>query len=156
MERNSRDFRARIAQIDVNAEHICDLLEARRQQPGSVIKALYFPKYQTPEHYRARLRPHRDGEPAAGYGGLFSLTFKTVEAAAAFFDGLQCCKGPSLGTAFTLSCPYTLLAHFTELEWAAELGVDEALVRISIGTEELSLIRKWIEDALEAAQRCTV
>lgn len=32
---------------------------------------------------------------------------------------LQVAKGPGFGTNFTLACPYTLLAHYTELEWAA-------------------------------------
>ncbi len=31
----------------------------------------------------------------------------------------QVAKGPGFGTNFTLACPYTLLAHYTELEWAA-------------------------------------
>jgi cystathionine gamma-synthase len=30
----------------------------------------------------------------------------------AFFDALDTHKGPSLGTNFTLACPYTLLAHY--------------------------------------------
>ena len=28
-------------------------------------------------------------------------------------------KGPSLGTNFTLACPYTILGHYLELDWAA-------------------------------------
>ncbi|KAF9239783.1 pyridoxal phosphate-dependent transferase [Melanogaster broomeanus] len=43
----------------------------------------------------------------------------------AFFDTLACLKGPSLGTNFTLACPYTILAHYTELPWAAQYGVEE-------------------------------
>jgi cystathionine gamma-synthase len=35
--------------------------------------------------------------------------------------------------------PYTILAHFTELEWAAEFGVEEGLVRISVGMEDTNM-----------------
>ena len=38
------------------------------------------------------------------------------------------------GTNFLLAYPYTILAHFAELEWTAEFGVEEGLVRISVGT----------------------
>ena len=44
-------------------------------------------------------------------------------------------KGPSLGTSFTLVSPYTLLAHYYELPWAAEFGVSDRLIRVSVGTE---------------------
>jgi cystathionine gamma-synthase len=53
-----------------------------------------------------------------------------------FFDALNIAKGPSLGANFTLVCPYTLLAHYTELEWAESFGVDRRLVRVSVGLED--------------------
>lgn len=46
-----------------------------------------------------------------------SVTFPTKEDVTTFFDALETAKGPSLGTNFTLSSPYTLLAHYGELEW---------------------------------------
>ena len=91
--------------------------------------------------------------PNAGYGHLFSLTFTHPVAARAFFDALGCEKGPSLGTNFTLSCPFVVLAHYTELEWAKSYGVDPDLVRISVGLEDVSVLRRWIEHALEAARK---
>jgi cystathionine gamma-synthase len=36
-----------------------------------------------------------------------------------FFDALDTVKGPSLGTNFTLSSPYVILAHYGELEWVS-------------------------------------
>jgi hypothetical protein len=32
--------------------------------------------------------------------------------------------GPGFGTNFTLACPYTILAHYDDLAWAEECGVD--------------------------------
>ena len=43
-------------------------------------------------------------------------------------------------TNFSLACPYMILVHFAELEWAAEYGVEEGLVRISAGTENTNIL----------------
>jgi cystathionine gamma-synthase len=78
----------------------------------------------------------RDG---GGYGGLFSFVLKDAEKVSpGYFDRLKVSKGPSLGTNFTLACPYTLLAHYDELEWAESCGVDRFLIRVSAGLEPVS------------------
>lgn len=167
MERNSRNFQDRIAFENQNAEMICDTLRARRAHgpvpPGiipvatsnrpSVIKEVYYPKFMTPSHYVASLRPPNPALPnSSGFGALFSLTFTSLTASKAFFDALACYKGPSLGTNFTIACPYTILAHYTETDWALGWGVEKGLVRVSIGLEEPELLLQWFEDALDAAQ----
>ena len=43
-----------------------------------------------------------------------------------------------LGTTFTLACPFTLLAHYGELDWAESCGVSRYLIRISVGLEEVA------------------
>ena len=161
MERNSRDFKQRIRLIDSNAEAVCDFLRERSLAGGAsspTIKEVFYPKYITPENYNhCRIKDHSsiDGKAVGGYGGLFSLTFTSLKASLAFFDALPCYKGPSLGTNFTLACPYTILAHFTELEWAAEFGVEEGLVRISVGTEDTDVLLRNFEVALAAAEAVT-
>ena len=161
MERNSRDFKQRIRLIDSNAEAICDFLRQRSLAGGAsspAIKEVFYPKYITPENYNhCRIKEYSsvDGKAVGGgggYGGLFSLTFTSLAASSAFFDALPCYKGPSLGTNFTLACPYTILAHFAELEWAAEFGVEEGLVRISVGTEDTNVLLRLFEVALAAAE----
>lgn len=152
MERNSRNFSQRAAQIDANAEHVCDFLYAasqhqrQRQQPSSPIAEVFYPKWQTANHYAARRLP------GGGFGGLFSLAFASQAAAEAFYDALSCDKGPSLGTNFTLACPYTILAHYTELDWAAQYGVPRSLVRVSIGLEDTDTLHKIFAGALKAAE----
>jgi cystathionine gamma-synthase len=139
LERNSRDFISRIARINQNAEALCELILKQD------IKALHYPKFgETSENYEAIKAPE------GGYGGLLSITFETVEEATVFYDALQTCKGPSLGTNFTLSSPYTLLAHFTELPWAETWGVDQALVRISVGLEQTDTLLQTFEAAFDA------
>jgi cystathionine gamma-synthase len=72
-----------------------------------------------------------------GFGGLVSIELHGGEsAAAAFYDALEISKGPSLGTNFSLVSPYTLLAHYNELDWAAERGAPRNLIRIWVGLED--------------------
>ena len=142
MERNSRDFRRRTGIIDKNTEAICDFLRTQT----SIVKEVYYPKYTTPEHYA------RCQVTGGGYGGLFSITFHKPEASRAFFDALPFYKGPSLGTNFTLVCPYTILGHYLELDWAAGYGVDPNLVRVSIGMEDLQVLLQGFQTALDAAK----
>ena len=74
------------------------------------------------------------------------------EVAHAFYDNLPCAKGPSLGTNFTLSCCYTVLAHFHELDWAASQGIDADLVRISVGMEDKETLLQALRVAIKAAE----
>lgn len=175
MERNSRDFRPRVSKINQSTEVICDFLNNYTVETGKtlsdfsysdrmnlqpVLTKIYYPKYITPEHYRARMRHMPtslsattfDQRYKAGYGGLFSITFTSLLASKVFFDTLPCCKGPSLGTNFTLASPYVVLAHYLELDWAAQFEVEEGLVRVSIGLEDQETLQKWFRKALEAAE----
>ena len=76
-----------------------------------------------------------------------------MEDAATFYDHLNTQKGPSLGTNFTLSSPFVILAHFTELEWAASYGCEASLVRFSIGLEETEALKGVFEYALAAISK---
>ncbi|KAI2364133.1 Cystathionine gamma-synthase, partial [Ophidiomyces ophidiicola] len=111
-------------------------------------KEIFYPKYSPTKHLYDICR-----NPKGGYGGLFSITFWTTTTAMAFFDALNVMKGPSLGTNFTLSSPYTLLAHYGELEWANSFGVASDLVRISVGLEDVSILESIFDRALDAARR---
>jgi cystathionine gamma-synthase len=101
----------------------------------------------------------RDGdgfEEVARHGGgrgcLLSFVLKDATKAPAVYDNLQVSKGPSLGTNFTLCCPYTLLAHYTELEWAARCGVRADLLRVSVGLEEIDDLTARFARALASAR----
>ena len=88
--------------------------------------------------------------PGGGRGCLFSFVLKNEESAAAFYDNVHLTKGPSLGTNFSLCCPYTLLAHYQELDWAAACGVPRHLLRVSAGLEPVEqLIRRFAAALVE-------
>jgi cystathionine gamma-synthase len=144
MERNSRDFISRIERINRNAEAICDILGTH-----TAVKAVYYPKVVSSRPYYDACRTEN-----GGYGGLLSVTFHTKEQAVAFFDHIQTAKGPSLGTNFTLVSPYAVLAHYSELEWAASFGVEPDLIRISVGLEETQELSTIFLKALKAAENC--
>ncbi|THH13187.1 hypothetical protein EW146_g7002 [Bondarzewia mesenterica] len=148
MERNSRDFLHRVNIINDNAEAVCNVLRSA----SPVIKEVFYPKWQTYANYDA-CRVKSSSGKGGGYGGLFSLLFASFPAAREFYDALPFAKGPSLGTNFTLACPYAILAHFEELEWAAQYGVPDGLVRVSVGLEEKGVLLEGILIAVKAAER---
>ncbi|KAF1956543.1 cystathionine gamma-synthase-like protein [Byssothecium circinans] len=144
LERNSRDFVSRIERINANAEAICEVL---RSHPR-VVKKVYYPKYSETRTYYDKCRT-----PNGGYGGLLSVIFHEKEDSVVFFDTLDSCKGPSLGTNFTLSSPYVILAHYWELDWVASWGVEADLVRVSVGLEETSKLIATFQRALDALSK---
>jgi cystathionine gamma-synthase len=86
-----------------------------------------------------------------GYGGLLSFVLKSPKKTPKVYDALRLCKGPSFGTPFTLVCPYTLLAHYQELEWAEACGVPPNLLRVSCGLEPIETIIAAFEEAFAHA-----
>ncbi|KAG6048559.1 hypothetical protein E4U17_007106 [Claviceps sp. LM77 group G4] len=142
MERNSRDFLNRMDRINVNAEFICTMLIGH-----PIVKRVFYPKYNSSRRFYEDFRL-----AGKGYGGLLSIVFKTKTQARAFYDSMEIAKGPSLGTNFTLCSPYVLLAHYKELDWAAQFGVEEHLVRVSVGLEDTDLLEQTFIKALKATE----
>ena len=88
-------------------------------------------------------------EGTTGYGSLFSLVLKEKANAQVFYDRLNVAKGPGFGTNFTMVCPYTMIAHFNELEWCQQYGVDPSLIRVWVGLEEPDALKLTFEEALD-------
>ena len=51
------------------------------------------------------------------------------------FERLEVSRGISLGTSYTLVSPYVQLAHYHELAWVRQCGIDPYLLRVAVGTE---------------------
>jgi cystathionine gamma-synthase len=142
-EELSRDADARVRRASATALEVAEWLRA---QPG--VEAVYYPRFQHRELYDRLRRP--DG----GYGGLFSFVLRdAARTSAPFYNALELCKGPNLGTTFTLCCPFTLLAHYGELDWAESCGVSRWLLRLSVGQEEPGVLIDRLERALAVAGR---
>ncbi len=123
LEVNSRDFVSRVQRMNHNASALTEFLKSH-----PAVERVWYPA--SPSEFGRMARP------GGGRGCLFSFLLRDEAAAARFYDKVQLSKGPSLGTNFSLCCPYTLLAHYQELDWAASCGVPRHLLRISAGLEE--------------------
>ncbi len=137
---NMKDFPERMRKSNANAELVADYL-AEHPAVGRV----WYPK-STSAHEYLSLRKN-DG----GYGGLLSFTLKNPRKIAKVYDALRLNKGPSFGTNFTLVSPYTMLAHYDELDWAEGCGVSSNLLRVSAGVEEPEVILSALARALDLA-----
>ncbi|MGJ8676871.1 MAG: PLP-dependent transferase [Akkermansiaceae bacterium] len=124
LARNISGFHRRILLANQNGEKLTELLLSH-----AAVEFVWYPKNTTPELYETLKRG------GGGYGGLISFVLKNRKKSAKFFDSLRISKGPSLGTEFSLACPYTLLAHYDEIEWAEGCGVERDLIRVSCGIE---------------------
>lgn len=140
LDQYATDFTERMERVNRTTAEVCAWLH---QHP--LVKTVYYPAYQTRELYDA-LR-----KPGGGYSGLFSiLLHEAATRTAPFYNHLAFNKGPNLGTTFSLCCPYTLLAHYDELDWARQCGVSRHLLRFSIGLEEPADLIARLEKAFAA------
>ena len=139
LEINSRDVRQRVTTINCTAAIL-----ARRFAEHPLIASVYHPSLSAGA---CELKSQDRGD-----GGLMSIVLRNPEKTTpVFFDNLEICKGPNLGTNFTLCCPYTILAHYTELEFVESCGVSRWLLRVSIGTEPVEELWSRFEKAFAVA-----
>lgn len=138
LEKNSRDFPKRVRRSSHNAAALAAML---RSHPK--VASVWYPGGRH-DGLEEILRP------GAGYGCLLSFILRNPADAPVVYDSLRVSKGPSLGTNFTLVCPYTLLAHYQELDWAESCGVPSHLLRVSAGLEETSDLLERFRAALAA------
>ncbi|MEM6820820.1 MAG: PLP-dependent transferase [Verrucomicrobiota bacterium] len=138
LECQSKDYLDRAQQINQKTKVLVDMLV---DHPS--IDAVYYPDHDATHNYQKAMKVN------GGFGGLFSFVLKNPESTSeSFYDQLELSKGPSLGTNFSLVCPYTLLAHYHELDWAESCGVSRWLIRVSIGLEESNVLTERFKAAL--------
>lgn len=140
LEKNSRNF---VERVKVMSRNSVGLYEMLSEHPA--VEKVFHAIADESGLYDHLIREE------GGHGCLLSFVLKDKTKAPAIYDALEFCKGPSLGTNFTLVCPYTLLAHYDELDWADSCGVDRTLFRVSCGLEPLEVILERMERALSLA-----
>ena len=139
LDQGSEDVVERVHQLNRNTLFLAEHL---RDHPA--VKKVFHPGEC--KNFKALQRP------GAGHGCLLSFELKGgTPSAQKVYDALAVCKGPSLGTAFTLVCPYVLLAHYNELVWAKRCDVPSHLLRVSVGLEEQQDVWKRFLLALDSA-----
>nr|CCA15948.1 unnamed protein product [Albugo laibachii Nc14] len=153
----SASLQSRVNKVNASAHYIVE-----RLQNSSFTENVYYPAFD--ENTRDTFVRYQSSArfTAQSFGSLISVQLKEEgdgrdpdgmhSNAHIFYDALEIAKGPSLGTNFTLSCPYTLLAHYTELDFAESCGVNRRLIRISIGLEKREDIWRVIANAFKAVR----
>ncbi len=137
---NSEDFPERNSRINETTELLADFMN---NHPD--VDTVWYPKFVAPLFTKYQ---HADG----GFGGLFSIHLGSHICQRTFYDVLNVAKGPSLGTNFTLVCPYTLLAHYHELDFALTHKVPPNLIRIAVGLEDYSDLEEKFAYALDKSR----
>jgi cystathionine gamma-synthase len=154
MYHNSQDFLARSSQVNATSEKLADWLQSHPN-----VQTVYYPKFTQPDLYNTlRHEDHKQHADAphpvhtSGYGGLMAILLEPHTCQRTFYDTLAIYKGPSLGTNFSLACPYTLLAHYHELEFARAYKVSPNLIRIAVGLESYDDLKDRFELALNKSR----
>jgi cystathionine gamma-synthase len=138
LDDQARSFPERMKRHNENGLYIAERL---RRHPA--VERVWYPKWESGDAYEAVRRP------GGGWGALVTFLPKNGETRSPIiYDRLEVCKGPSLGAVFTLACPFTLLAHYTELDWAEACGVSRYLIRLSVGLEDPEELWQRFEMAL--------
>jgi cystathionine gamma-synthase len=137
---NMKGYAKRMKSVNANGLELAEWLS---NHPA--VANVWHPSLTTRENYDAVRRK------SGGYGGLLSFVLKNQKKTPKVYDALRLSKGPSFGTTFTLVCPYVLLAHYPELEWAEACGVPANLLRVSCGNEPIETIKAAFTDALALA-----
>ena len=137
--RNSAEFSGRVSESNRSGLAIAEYLDSRDE-----IAKVWYPSLVDREVYDTLRR--RDG----GYGGLVSFLLRDPNRTPEFYKAMRFSKGPSLGTDYSLLCPYTLLAHYSELPWAESCGVGAELLRLSVGREPIDELLARLDEAFSA------
>ncbi|QKX54315.1 uncharacterized protein TRUGW13939_01401 [Talaromyces rugulosus] len=140
---NSSDFATRVNKCNKTALQIANFL---RSHPS--VKSVNYPNTVATAPLYERYR-----RAEGGYGFLLSVIFHQPESAVLFYDTLDVWKGPTVGTNFSISIPYSALAHAKELDWAASHGVPKHIVRLSVGLEDYGDISERVDQGLREVER---
>jgi cystathionine gamma-synthase len=134
--RCSMDLPQRARKSNATAVQLVSALKAHPR-----VRDVFHPSVDT-ERRQAFDEFRRKGDAAGravgggGYGGIVSFVLRDPAHARTFFDAVDVPKGPGFGTNFSLLMLYTMLAHYHELPWAKQYGVDPNLMRLWCGQED--------------------
>jgi len=138
LEKNSRDFPARVAQTNATAAALACFLA---DHPA--VEQVFYPGLEPSPAYDA-LR-----KPGGGYGAVLSfLPRDPTTNSPRIYERLRISHGISLGTTYSLVSPYVQLAHYHELPWAHACGIDPYLLRVAVGMESWSDLHERFSVAL--------
>ncbi len=138
LEKNSRDFPQRMKAANSTAVALAGFLASHPD-----VEKVYYPGLNPSPVYESLRKPE------GGYGAVLSfLPRNAPEKTPCIFEKLGVNRGISLGTNYSLVCPYVQLAHYHELGWARDCGIDPFLLRVAVGTEPWPVLHERFATAL--------
>ena len=145
--RGTKTLAIRLDRHCANARAVAGFLDGHPE-----VARVYFPGLPShPGHAVAR-RQMRD------FGGVVSFELEGgAEAAAVFLKGLRLWTlGESLGSVKSLLCqPATMTHASVEPEVRKEAGIEDGLLRLSVGIEEADDLVRDLEQALDGVREAT-
>jgi len=144
--RGAKTLALRMERHNANALALAQWLEG---QP-KVVRVHYPGLESHPQHALARAQMHATG---GGYGGMISIELKTdLACARRFLETVRIfALAESLGGVESLIEHPAIMTHATiPAEVRARLGIGEALVRLSVGIEDVEDLREDLTHALAA------
>ncbi len=131
--------------MERHSQSALDLARFLEQQKG-VVRVWYPGLASHPDHALATRQMQR------GFGGMVTFSVGTRERAFRFWDRLKlCARAASLGGPETLTSLPILFSHTGySAEELARAGVDEGMVRMSVGLEDVRDLRADLAQALES------
>jgi len=156
LESNSRNYLERSKVLNANAEALTTYLQSCVQDPSSSVAKVYYPLFlPSLQFYKAFMRP-ASIEFTPGYGCLFSVEFKTVDALREFYENLNVHIGPHLGAHLTLALPYVKGLYGKTLDEVAKWDLRETQIRISSELEDTAELVQTFKNAVELANNAMV
>ena len=143
LDRNLNSFASRMKVINANTQRLAEFLDGHPK-----VKQVHYPGLAGHPDYEISKRYLR----SAGCLLSFVLAGDPQTTTPQFYDHLETpiIKAPSLGSAQTLLCLYTMLTHyFDPPEKLAQMGLDKYLIRISVGMEPFEELIHAFEKAFE-------
>ena len=139
LARNAPDFPERMGIANDNALRL-----ARHLASHPAVEQVWYPGLDPSPVYE-QLR-----KTGGGYGAVVSfLPRDAARNTPRIFERLEISRGISLGTTYSLVCPYVQLAHYHELAWAKDCGIDPFLLRVAVGTEPWQELQARFASALK-------
>lgn len=141
--RGIKTLSVRMDRHDENANYIAEFLKG-----NNLIDKIYYPGFLNhPDHEIQKSQ-------ARGYGAIISFVLKDELDINKFFKGLKLITlGESLGGVESLIChPATMTHAAVPYEIRQELGIEDGLIRLSVGLENKEDLIEDLKNALEFAR----
>ena len=144
-QRSIKTLSVRMQRHNENAIELANLLNK-----SDCVKNVYYPGLPSHPHHQLAKKQHSDPSGSYGFGGMISFSLLSRSDAKKFVKNLTIFTlAESLGGVESLICHPASMTHASmPQELREKIGISEGLLRLSVGIEDISDLKKDIESAL--------